>query len=262
MHSCLVYPLPTPSSSTSTSTSQSVTSIINNHANTHNHLSMIDKEEEEDSENSPSSPFTPVHRALPLESNRSSTTLQWKERLHEWSTHEEIDDDDTSCNYSNKRMKRNSGSRGELTHLAKYNMSEEHIIQIAHVKLPFFRSIRELKASGYEFRKGLTRKSHVAFDKLFKVTKRTKGVEELAQQPQKPYVNFIFQIVFHSHCPIILCLYLERLNHAVLQRHFADGRVRNNPIPTTSFPTLSTDFTTQALRRSCMSDLSNLPSRG
>ena len=117
------------------------------------------QQEEQGRESSSSSPFIPVHRALPLETSSSSTALQWKERLHEWSTHEEIDDDDdddtntTRNNDAKKRKKKNSGNEEELPHLAEYGISEEQIIQMAHAKLPFFRSIRELKASGYGFRR-------------------------------------------------------------------------------------------------------------
>ena len=131
--------------------------------------------EEETREKISSCSFSPVHRALPFESTNTFTpsshpttmnmnmnmniaTQQWKERLHEWSSHEKIDDEDDVNNTNNKRHnKRNknksSGGQEGLTHLASYGMSEEQIIQLAHTKLPFFRSIRELKASGYEFRR-------------------------------------------------------------------------------------------------------------
>ena len=90
----------------------------------------------------------------------------WKKRLEEANDEVEAISDDS------------------FHHSDLFGMDEASLLQLAHTKLPFFHSVRELQAREYDFRfcDGFT--SLVAFDKLFKVSKRTKTLEQ--QEPRPP----------------------------------------------------------------------------
>ena len=70
-------------------------------------------------------------------------------------------------------------------HSDLFQMDEAALLRLAHRKLPYFHSVRELKARGYEFRLDVPPISSVAFDKLFKVSKRTRTVEQQEPHPVK-----------------------------------------------------------------------------
>ena len=69
----------------------------------------------------------------------------------------------------------------------RFGISEEELQNLAHIKLPYFRTVKELKATKYDFRKCRNCASFVAFDNLFKVTKRTKNADQLTTEAKKPY---------------------------------------------------------------------------
>lgn len=65
-----------------------------------------------------------------------------------------------------------------------FGMDNASLLQLAHTKLPYFHSVRELQARDYEFRVYDVFTSWIAFDKLFKVSKRTRTLEQ--QEPRPP----------------------------------------------------------------------------
>ena len=54
-------------------------------------------------------------------------------------------------------------------------MDDRELVELAHQKLPYFRTVRELKAHGCLFRSASIVPSQVAFDKMFKTTTRTRS---------------------------------------------------------------------------------------
>lgn len=90
----------------------------------------------------------------------------WKRRLEEAHDEVEVISDDS------------------FHHSDLFGMDNASLLQLAHTKLPFFHSVRELQASNYDFRLYDVFTSCVAFDKLFKVSKRTKTFEQ--QEPRPP----------------------------------------------------------------------------
>lgn len=54
-------------------------------------------------------------------------------------------------------------------------MDDRELVELAHQKLPYFRTVRELKAHGCLFRSASIVPSQIAFDKMFKTTARTRS---------------------------------------------------------------------------------------
>ena len=72
-----------------------------------------------------------------------------------------------------------------FNHSDLFHIDEASLLRLAHTKLPYFHSVRELQARKYEFRWDVISTSSVAFDKLFKVSKRTRTVEQQETHPIK-----------------------------------------------------------------------------
>lgn len=116
----------------------------------------------------PEETYSPTKgRNTPSKETSKPPSKDWKRRLEEANEEVEAISDD-SFHYS------------EL-----FQMDEASLLQLAHTKLPYFHSVRELRAREYDFRFNTIVVSRVAFDKLFKVSKRTKTVEQQEPHPAK-----------------------------------------------------------------------------
>ena len=101
--------------------------------------------------------FYPEEAYSPTKTVSTRPPRDWKKRLEEASDEvEEIVDD-------------------SFNHSDLFHIDEASLLRLAHTKLPYFHSVRELQARKYEF----------PFDKLFKVSKRTKTVEQQETHPIK-----------------------------------------------------------------------------
>lgn len=65
-------------------------------------------------------------------------------------------------------------------------MDDKELVELAHQKLPYFRTIRELKAHGCLFRSASIVLSQIAFDKMFKTTARTRSPSSTKPRSEKP----------------------------------------------------------------------------
>ena len=68
----------------------------------------------------------------------------WKDRLRDWSVHREVEDINDDGDEEATRV---------LSHASQFGVSTDEFVRLAHEKLPFFNSISELQASGYDFRR-------------------------------------------------------------------------------------------------------------
>ena len=65
-------------------------------------------------------------------------------------------------------------------------MDDRELVELAHQKLPYFRTVRELKAHGCLFRSASIVPSQIAFDKMFKTTARTRSPSSTKPRTEKP----------------------------------------------------------------------------
>lgn len=65
-------------------------------------------------------------------------------------------------------------------------MDDRELVELAHQKLPYFRTVRELKAHGCLFRSASIVPSQIAFDKMFKTTARTRSPSSTRPRTEKP----------------------------------------------------------------------------
>ena len=109
----------------------------------------------------------PEETYSPVKEKDTDASNDWKRRLEEASVEVEAISDDS------------------FQHAERFGMDEASLLRLAHSKLPYFHSVRELQQEEYDFRFDAFLALFVAFDQLFKVSKRTKTVEQQEPRPAK-----------------------------------------------------------------------------